>query len=495
MTSPDPGGGGGEARQALRQVRSVALQRVLLMATGVAFVALLPRWMGPRVYGQFSLIQSMTLWFTAFSGLGAISMMTRFVPEFVLRGDGAGLRRLASGLLFLRVAGGAALGLGFVAVLRLWLGDLPALATLLAGGVVAVRTVANLPYTLLLGLNQAGRWESGDLLRRLAGLGLAMAGFSALGLAGAIAGLLGAELLVLSVGLVWTRAYFHWRQLRPDIAYLRPFLAFGAAFFGSNLLIMLFQHSGAAVVKAISGNYEQAGYYSLAFHLYLTATQSLWRLLCTLGPLLAGLHAGQKHEELRQWTERLLSALGVASVLGCAALAVLGAPLIRVIAGPEYDAAGALMPWLALATLVFIPGGVARLLAIACGRPSATMGSAVAQTAAFAAGCLLWVPPHGALGACLATVAAASAFAFVGTWRMRQESDYSLRGWGKAVVAGAVCAPLLWPGYGVSAGMRLVVFAVVFGALVWLLGLVHWRDWADLWRHGRVRSGGGPTPA
>lgn len=480
---------GGEARQALRQVRAVAIQRVLLTAAGVAFVALVPRWMGPRMYGQFSLIQSMTLWFTALSGMGAISMMTKFVPAFVLQDDWAGLRRMASGLLVLRLAGGVALGAVFIAALRLWLGDLPALAALLAGGVVAVRTVANLPFTLLLGLNQAGRWEAGELLRRVLGLGLVLAGFSAFGLAGACAGLLGAELLVLAAGLAWTHTHFHWGRLRLDLDFLRPFLQFGAAFFGSNLLIMLFQHSGAVVVKAISGNYEEAGYYSLAFHLYLTATQSLWRLMCTVGPLLARLHTEEKRDELRQWTERILAALGVASVWGCGAVAVFGAPLIRVVAGPKYDPAGALLPWLVLAMLVFVPGGVARLLAMAGGKPSATMGSAVAQTAVFAVGCLWWVPAYGARGACAAAVAGSAAFALVGTWQMRSEFGYSLRSWAAVMCAGAASTPLLFWFTRVGPGVRLVAFTAVFSGLVWLLGLVHWRDWVDLWRHGRLRGG------
>ncbi len=280
--------------------------------------------------------------------------------------------------LVLRLAGGATLGFAFVAAVRFWLGDLPVLAVLLAGVVVAVRTVANLPFSLLLGLNQAGRWETGELVQRVLGLGLVLFGFSEFGMTGACAGLLGAELGVLAVGLAWTHGYFHWRELRPDLDYLRPFLQFGAAFFGTNLLIILFQHSGAAVVRGFSGGYEEAGYYNLAFQLYLAATQSLWRLMCTMGPLLARLQGEGKLEELRQWTERILSALGVVSVLGCAAMAVLGAPLIRAIAGPGYEPAGALLPWLALSVLAFILGGVARLLAMACGQPSASVGSAIA---------------------------------------------------------------------------------------------------------------------
>lgn len=492
MTGPDASRG--ETRQALRQVRSVAIQRVLLVAAGIAFVAVVPRAMGPRLYGQFALIQSLTLWLTAFIGMGAVPVMTKFVPGFVMQGDWAGLRRLASGLLGLRLAGGVALGIAFVGVVRVWLSDLPVLAALLAGGVVAARTVANLPFTLLLGLNKGGHWEAGELLRRVVGLALVLAGFRAFGLAGACAGLLGAELGVLAAGLAWTHRHLHWRELWPDLGFLRHFLRFGSAFFAGNLFIMLYQHSGTTVVKAFSGEYEEAGYYNLAFHLYLAATQSLWRLMCTMGPLLARLQAEAKGEELRQWIERILSALGVASVLGCAAVAVLGAPLVGMIAGPRYEPAGALLPWLAPATLAFVPGGVARLLAITHGRPSASVGSAVAQTAAFALGCLLWVPGYGARGACAAAVAASSAFALIGTWQMRAESSYSLRSWAAILGAGAVCVPILWS-WNAGAGVRLAAFTAAFGAIIWLLGLVRWRDWADLWRHGTVRGAEKAAPA
>src|SRR4029453_11688636 len=114
------------------------------------------------------------MWFTLLSGLGAVSLMTRTVPQYLANGDVAGLRKLVTNLLALRAGTGVAPALTYfpiiVAVLRE--PDVVA-ATLVAGGVLA-RTIGNLCFSLFLGLNQAARWGLGDLLRRWLTLGITL---------------------------------------------------------------------------------------------------------------------------------------------------------------------------------------------------------------------------------------------------------------------------------------------------------------------------------
>ncbi|MBY0508154.1 MAG: lipopolysaccharide biosynthesis protein [Bryobacteraceae bacterium] len=459
-----------ESRQATRQAGWVVAQRLVFVPIGFLFVALIPRLMGPDKYGQFSLWQSIALWFTVLGALGTVSTMTRFVPEFAARGDGEGLQRLVNGLLVMRCAAGAVAGGGFLALVAYWLEWDPLPFTLLALS-VAARNISALPFTLLLGLNQAGRWEFGEGLRRVVGLLAVYTGFLAGGLAGACGGLLAAELCVLVCGLWWTRGYFAAKLFRYDRDFLRPYLRFGASFFVGNFLIMLFQQSGPALVKYFSSSYAETGYYHLAFHLYLTVTQAGWGVLSSFGPLFSSLHTEGKTAALRAWAERLVAVLGMASVLGCAMAYTHGDLVVRWVVGDRYLAVAPLLPWIAAATLPFAPGGLARVLAVTYGLPQSSTWSALLQLLTLAGACAWWVPKYGSLGASYGVILSSSVFAAFGTWRLREWLPYSLWPWAGSLLLGALASPVVWAWNG-DPTLRLAGFLAVYAVALWATGLL-----------------------
>ena len=450
-----------ESRQTVRHAGAVVVQRILVVAVGVIFAAVVPRAMGPQVYGQFSLIESMSLWFGIFSGLGAVSMMTRFVPEFVTKGDHAGLRRMASGLLALRIASGAAGSAAYLGLAAIWLRDISPVAIGLVAIGVALRLASNLPFTLFLGLNQAARWEMGVVLRRALTLPLVYAGFRMAGLAGAAAGVLMAELGVLLTGLWWSREYLDWAFLRIDRKFLEPFLRFSTAFFAGNVLILLFQQGGPAAVKFLSGDYAETAYYTIAFQAYLSITSAAWRLLSAFGPLLSSLHTRGNFDQLKTWVERLLKLFSVTTVLGCALTVTLAGPIVRLVLGPGYEPVIRLLPVLALATHWYGLGGLARMLAVTYGEPRVSISSAALQLVTFLAASSLLVPAMGSLGACLGIVIASGLFAIFGTWQIRRHVPYSLKTWALVSLLGIGLAPivLVWDA---APAIRFALFSAVF---------------------------------
>ncbi|MEP7366703.1 MAG: oligosaccharide flippase family protein, partial [Acidobacteriota bacterium] len=273
-----------ESRQTLRQAAGLGLQRALQLAMGFLFAALIPRRMGPQVYGQFSTMVTMSLWFSLMSGLGAVSLMTRFVPEFLAREDREGLKKLASNLMTLRLANGLMGAVVYLIIGAIWLKDLDQMAIIFVAISIAARTVANLPFTLFLGQNRAARWGASDLLRRVLTFPFVFCGYIADGLRGAGAGLLAVELSVLALGLWWGSEFLSLRLMKIDREFLRPYLRFSAAFFVSNVMLMLFSQGGTTLVRFVSGDYAEAGFYTIAFGAYLVGTQGVWRLLTAFGP-------------------------------------------------------------------------------------------------------------------------------------------------------------------------------------------------------------------
>jgi hypothetical protein len=188
---------------------------------------MVPRLMGPAVFGRYALLTSVSMWFAMLSGLGAVSVMTRAVPPLVMADDMAGLRRLMSSLLALRTVTRRRRR---VALLRHH--RLPARRVGPGRGVLHRRRglLPNRGQRLLLVLprpQSAARWGFGDLLRRWLTLVLVLVGFPLAGLQGACAAFLIANLIVLAFGLARAWDYLHWAHVDLTKPYLGPFIRLG----------------------------------------------------------------------------------------------------------------------------------------------------------------------------------------------------------------------------------------------------------------------------
>ncbi len=465
-----------ESRQTVRHVAALAVQRVVLTAAGFLFAAVIPRVMGPEVFGQFSTLLASSLWFSLMSGFGAVSLMTRFVPDLMERGEREGVRKLASNLLTLRAASGVASAVVYVAIARLWLADLPGWAIAMAGIGVTARTLANLPFTLFLGLNEAARWGAADVGRRLLLFPFVYGGYVLWGLTGACGGLFLTELVILALGLWWSREYTVWRLMKLDMAFLRPFLRFSAAFFWANLLLTLFHQGGAPFVQFVSGDYKEAGFYSIAFGAYLAGVQGVWKLLSAFGPLLTALHARGDREALEGWVNRLLVVLGLGSVTAAAVAFEYGRWVVERVFGPGYEQVAALLPVLGVAGLFIGPSGVARLLAVACDLPKVSVVGAALQVGVFVAAGAMVVPVMGSVGAAWVVTGAAALYAAFVTWRVRGVVRYRMRPWLKVVGAGVVLTPVLLVG-----GFGFPVFFGAYAAFLAWLGVLRKAELQPLW--------------
>ncbi len=455
-----------ESRQTVRHAAAVAVQRVVLTAAGFLFAAVIPRVMGPEIFGQFSTLLASSLWFSLMSGFGAVSVMTRFVPELMEKGERESVRKLASNLLTLRLASGVASALVFQLVVGQWLDDLPLWAIVLSGWAITVRTVANLPFTLFLGLNEAARWGAADVGRRLLLFPLVYGGFRLGGLPGACGGLFLTEVVILGLGLWWSREYTVWRLMKLDREFLRPFLRFSAAYFWANLMLTLFHQGGAPFVQFISGDYKEAGYYSIAFGAYLAGVQGVWKLLSAFGPLLTALQARGEQEQLAGWANRLLVVVGLGSTLAAAVVATYGDWVVARVFGAGYERVAELLPVFGLAGLLIGPSGVARLLAVACDLPKAAVEGAALQIAVFGLAGAVLIPRLGSVGAAWVMLGAAALYSSFVTWRVRSRVRYRLGPWALVVGTALLLAPLLRMGWWGFPAFLAALAAILLGTKV-----------------------------
>jgi O-antigen/teichoic acid export membrane protein len=269
---------------------------------------------------------------------------------------------------------------------------------------------------------------------------------------------------------------------------MMPYLRFGLVFFASNLVIAAFRRSGETMIRIFAGDYAQVGYFGLAYDIFLTAATVMPFLTLSYAPLFTALLAQGQTEAVRRWSERLLKGLAIGGIMVLFGVLLLGEDLVPLVLGDAYRPVAANLVPLTLALLALALGSVARLLALVHDRPGVALASAVVRLAAFWGLGPLLVAWRGALGGCLAVLAASILYGAYSTWRIRRTLRYSLRPWALTIALAGLFLPLAWlpPLAGVptlltGAGLYVTFLAGYGGALL-LLRIITPAEIEALWR-------------
>jgi len=400
--------------------------------------------MGPEVFGRYALLTSVSAWFAVLSGLGAMSLMSRVVPQFTATGDTAGLSKLVTSLLPLRATTGILTGLAYFAIVMALAGDVDRVAAALIALAIVCRALGNFCFSLFLGLNQAARWGLGDLGRRVMTLGGVLIGYPVAGLRGACAGLLAANLVVLIAGLVALRPFLRWSAIDVRREYLSPFLKIGTSYAAGNLLLALAQQSGETIVRMVSDDYAQVGYFGAAYNGYLTGAYVLWQGSMAFAPLLVTLQYREGAPAVSRWLGRLLKWMIVAASLVALAAVLVAGDLVPRLLGAAFTPAAANVGPLAASIFMLAVCSVGRLAALVADRPWLSASAAGSELATCWMAGLLLTSRFGSAGMAWAVLLGTTAYAAVITWCTRDVVGYSPRA---AVNAAALVVPWLLLGF------------------------------------------------
>ncbi len=458
----------GHARVALRNAGLLLAQRGGLVAAGLLFAALVPRLMGPELYGRYALLSSLCTLFVVCSTLGFTEIIGRHVPELCAKPDPAHLRRLIGNLLTVRLAGGAGAAAVYLAVTLFWLRELDPVALAACAAVVFARALSQLLFSFFLGLNQAARWGAGELISRWLLLAFVTAGFALAGFRGACLGLLLSEVAAAAVALWWNRASLSLSWLRLERDYAAPYLQFGLIFFAGNLLSSAFQASGEALVRVVSGDYAQVSYFGLANGVYLTGSSAIHQLSLAFAALLTTLRERGEREMLRDGVKRLVTWLAAGGMAMVFAVLLLGADLVPPVLGQSYGPVAANLVPMTLTLLVLSLSSPAGVVVLTHDRPGvALVGAGIRLAVFWSLGPLLIIWRAG-LGACVAVLVASSLQAIYIGWRMRAVMSRSVRAWAATVGLGALFLPLvlLRSSWAIDAVLYAAFLVGYFGVLL-----------------------------
>ena len=457
----------GEAQATVRNAGLLIVQRGFEVAGTFVFAALIPRLMGPDIYGQYALVTSLSIWFIILSDLGFTQVMARYVPQFMFQEKRENLKTFFSHLLTVSLVSGGLSSLMYLFFTSLWLEDMNALILVTMAGIVFVRGLTHPFFALFLGLNQTARWGMAEMMRRWMSLVLLLPGFYLGGLRGACLGLFLTELTVLAIGVCWGKSYVSWSNFHLNLSYLSPYLRFGLIFFFTGLTFASFNRSGELLIRIFYSNYVQVGYFGLSYSVYLTAASFIPQFTIAFTPLLTALLAKGDNEAIRQWIEQLLKWLAVGSMLVVFAMLLLGEDLVPIVLGRDYRPVATNLLPLSLALLTHALGSVAVLLTLIYERPKTALVAGTIRLSAF------WVlgPPlvarWGSLGGCVAILAASTIYAFYFNWRIQNVISYSLRKWILAIGLASLFLPLWW--LRLSCVVNLALYGIFVSGYFFLL--------------------------
>jgi O-antigen/teichoic acid export membrane protein len=424
------------ASSGVRNAGWLVALRVLHLASGVAFAAIIPRMMGREDYGRYALLTSIADWFVMAAGLGFVQVFVQRAPRLIAAGQSGVLRRLFGRLFAMRVYASAVLALVYFVFVRLWLADIPQAAVIALGLAVFVDAVTGVLFAIFVGLGQAAKWGVQEVANRWLAIGLLVLGYRLGGLTGATMALVLVLSITAGLGLILARDFVRPREIHPHWRSSFAHLRFGAAFFVGTLLLSISQRSGEALVRTATGDYEQVALFGVAYSLYLMFESSLGAVSLAFAAPIAALAARGDRLAEAMWMDRLLRMFAVTAMVFMLGGLMVGPDAVRLVAGPSYVESGrVLMPLLAAGVLQ-VPAVLARLVSIVHGRPKDVALAAGVRLAGLWAFGLVLAAVWGGVGAAAAVLVGSLFYAVTGSWRAHTALDYSQRGWLRAILPG-----------------------------------------------------------
>jgi O-antigen/teichoic acid export membrane protein len=397
------------------QAKVVTILKLVEYVGLVLFAVIVPRMMGPDLYGRFAAFLSSIALLTIAGGLGVIRMFGRFVPEFQVQKEMSKSQVLFTQVFFVRFLIALLLAVAFFLFFPRLLPKTSTLIIAVGAGAFFLGLTASTFYEFQHGLNNLGKWLSQDSLLKV----FLLIGILVLGgghnLGRAVLSLFLAQLGFFLLGLFWTRSYFTFGKSVLSFSFFYKHLLFGLLFFSANVLLMVVWRSGEVVLLLFSGEVAEVTFYNLANLVIITVAGLIGQLGVMLTPSLTTFHTSGEQERVNAWLGYSLKYLTIASFSFLFIIHIVGPWLVKLVWGKEYLPVVANLKVLALGLLAFplVRTGVS--LAILLKQPVKVLQVTAAALVTFLLAAAILVPRSGSYGVSQA-VALALGVAGVGTY-------------------------------------------------------------------------------
>ena len=407
------------------------------------FLALIPRMMGPKLYGDFAIMLSVLGMFILSNALGGISIFGRFVPEFKVNNQTACIKGLFTQFFIFRLISSLALAVGLYFFLTYLRPDFDAQIIIVLCVACVFGTVSLSCTHLFYGLNKMPPYLFHDSFARMLLVLILLGYWSGINLQTSANALVVIEVALASVLVFLSRNYFSFSSAKNQSPAFYRHLKFGLAFFASNLLLMVAWRSGELLISFYTGVSEQVAYYHLSNSMFLALTVLFGQVATVLTPSINTLHSLGEHKERDQWLRLMFVYLTVAAVFVLVVINSIGQPVLLLLLGPGFSEVTAN---LSIILISIIPLNVVRLgytVALVHTKTRDNFLVACVAMFSFIFSAVILIPMMAAKGASFSVVISSFAAAAFSFHRFRLWTIIEILNIGKILGVGLVCIGLI----------------------------------------------------
>ena len=388
------------------QTRVIMVWKMIEYVGLVLFTVIVPRAMGPDLYGRFAVLLSCVALFTMASGLGGLAIFGRFIPEYRAQGEKLKTQILFTQLFIARVLVAGLLGMAFILIFPMILPEVSPTVLAAGAGVLFLSAIATTCYHLFYGLNALGRWLSRESLTRFILIILlfmfgGMYAFDRASLA-----LFMTQIGFVLLGLFWTRQYF--TMCRPVLDYISfsAYLRFGLLFFAANLLLLCVWRGGEVIVLLFSKQASEVAFFNVANAIAMAFSALIGQLATILIPSLTTLFISGKETEMDFYVGYSIKYLTIASFFILFSVHTIGPWVVEIALGKQYIPVISNLKILIFGLFPIILVRVGISMAVVQKKPKKTLWIAAVAFVTFVLVSTILVPHTGSQGASVAVVLA-----------------------------------------------------------------------------------------
>ena len=459
------------------------LWRLLRYPVLALSVIIIPGMMGPETYGKFAVFMSIYVICEALTELGVVQVFGRFIPEFPEHEQQNLSQFLQGMLLYCLIITLVIIGLAGVALLFFHPSFFSPAWLLVLCLVMFFGKLQGTLFAFIYGRNEIGRFSARDLMRTLFRFIFVILFFKFFGLEGALWALVINELILLGVGIYWTKDYLFQKIASLKFSYFKPYILFGLTFFVPTFLLGILRGSGNVFINILTHSTVQVSYFDIANQfLQLTGT-FLTLILAALVPVLTRFYIQGQQEKVQEWLGIALAYCGIGAFIIYNLLVFLGKHVILLVLNTSFLEVYPNAVILEISIIPMLIGGIGFNLSLIKKEPRVFLISVLIGVLAMIALFGLLIPCMGAIGASWATVLGYSAYALVFYINYRKEMTAIIKRF--LVVIAVFCVLAVFYSLNVDLAISIVlcIGTSVIGVFVLLLlKVVSIKHLKILWR-------------
>ena len=457
-----------EARKMSRNLSLITLGKVFQLVGGALWALLIPRWMGPEQYGRFALAMSLSLLLWWAGDLGGLEVFGRHIPPLAAQKPEAARKLFAQSFL-LRLGIAVALIPVMLVVgpwIAPWLKGWPSFLIALSAG---LHIISWSSFHLLYARKEMGKWAMELSARLVTQLPLVLL-LGRWGLTSQMLAYAANEVIYLALALWWTRDWFDWRALKPDLSFLRPYLRLGAGFWATNVGLILLFRTGTVLVQMLTHDSAQVSFYDLALTVFFLIFTIIDQLIRSFLPTVTEFHEEGQQARVGRWLHVLTQWGAALAFIAVIAVQYTADWILPLILGGDYQESATVLRVMLLSLPALVLVGVGTVAAAVHQRPRVKLLAILAGALIFWGSAWFITARYGAVGTAWGLTAGLNVYALLLFAQVRHTLGLP---WRKLMGLFLLALPFLWARDWLTPNFAVAVAASLAAALLYLaLGLL-----------------------